>query len=126
MPREIIDLPDEFTASDVKPNGLHIWQGKQWIREAVGCVTCMEDPDAVTISNIDDRGECVCSVHGELIELPYVLEKSWKVKIGDFEKTGTDMVEDSMLFPSSMGEDERNRSIDRFLESGSKELAQDD
>lgn len=124
-PRKIIELDESVDSARVETGAVHLWKDKLWRLEAVGCVLCVEDEDSVTLSEVDDEGKCHCSIHGELAEVPYVMAKTWTVRIGDVQEEGSDRVEDSMLFPVSMSTEERDVLVRKYLEDAKAEMAND-
>lgn len=120
-PRKIIELdgkPRESWRLDEK--ALHLWEGKLWRKEVVGCVKCVEKEgnDFVTFSRTDDDGNehFHCMHHGPLDEVPYEMVKKYTITIGGVVREGEESVKDSMLFPSSMTEEEKTQLIESLLE----------
>ena len=121
-PRKIVELDEDLDSTKVEPGAHHLWKGKLWNVEAIGCVLCVDSENAVTFSDVEDDDKCHCSVHGPLLEVPYIMVKQWTITIGDVEDKGEDRVEDSMLFPVSMPTDERDALVRKYLEDAKKEM----
>jgi len=114
-PRRIIDLPENQEEWTLKKHAVHFWKGKLWKLEKVGCALCTKDPDSETISDVVDD-DCYCTVHGPLVKVPYFLERSYVIRIGKSERSGTEHEEDIMLFPVNMSEEDRDALIEQYLD----------
>jgi hypothetical protein len=124
-PTKIIEL-DGIPSSKwkVDPNALHLWKGKLWVKEKVGCVLCVEKEgnDHITFSCESDNGtQFYCMEHGELAEVPYTMKKTYVIRIGDVVRDGEESLEDTMLFPSNMDLAARNALIEKMLDEGQQE-----
>ena len=133
-PTKIIELDGKPRSQwRVEEDALHLWEGKLWRREAVGCVLCVEEEgiDHTTFSRTEvsagDDGEetkCEhfhCMKHGALDEVKYEMVKKYTVTIGGVVRDGEVSVEDSMLFPTSMSQDERVELINKLLDEADEE-----
>lgn len=125
-PTKIIEL-DGVPSSKwkIEPNALHLWKGKLWRKEPVGCVLCVEKEgnDHITFSRDEDDGTTTfhCMEHGELVEVPYTMRKTYVIRIGDVVREGEESLEDTMLFPSEMTLTTRNALIEKMLDEAQQE-----
>jgi hypothetical protein len=128
-PTKIIELDGkERSKWRVEEGALHLWEGKLWSKEAVGCVLCVEEEgvDHMTFSRSEiedgaaEDAECSehfhCMHHGPLAEIPYEMVKKYTITIGGVVREGEESVRDSMLFPASMDKDERTALIEKLLD----------
>jgi hypothetical protein len=136
-PTKIIELDGKERSSwRIEENALHLWEGKLWRKEAVGCVLCVEEEgvDHMTFSRSEiekedsDEPKCSehfhCMHHGPLEEVPYEMVKKYTITIGGVVREGEESVRDSMLFPASLDSKERTVLIEKLLdESDSDEKA---
>jgi len=104
---------------------MHLWEGKLWRKDVVGCVLCVEKegPDHTTFARTDDDGveHCACVEHGPLDEVNYEMVKKYTVTIGGVVREGEEVVKDSMLFPASMSTEEKDELINRLLDEADRE-----
>lgn len=125
-PTKIVEL-DGVPVSKWKldPNAVHLWKGKLWRKEKVGCVLCVEKEgnEHATLCHTDDDGNesFHCMEHGELIAVPYSMKKTYTIRIGDVVREGEETLDDSMLFPSGMNPEERNTLIGKLLDEAQQE-----
>jgi len=126
-PTKIIELDGkERSAWRIEEDALHLWEGKLWRKEAVGCVLCVEEEgvDHMTFSRseVEKEGDDEssehfhCMHHGPLKEVPYEMVKKYTITIGGVVREGEESVRDSMLFPASMDKDERTTLIEKLLD----------
>lgn len=125
-PTKIIEL-DGIPVKNWKidPNAVHLFKGKLWSKEPVGCICCVEreGPEFTTFSTVDSNGveHFQCMEHGTLVEIPYSMRKVYTIKIGDVVREGEQSVDDTMLFPAEMEVSVRNALIDRLLDEADKD-----
>lgn len=127
-PTKIVELDGVPVAKwKLDPNAVHLWKGKLWKKENVGCVLCVEKEgnEHITLSHADDSGEehFHCMEHGDLVAVPYSMRKVYTIRIGDVVREGEESLEDTMLFPSEMTLPARNELINRLLDEAQKEEA---
>jgi hypothetical protein len=121
-PKKIIDL-DSTPESQwtVESNATHIYSGKLWASEVAGCVLCVEaerhDAKGQTLRDAADEHLFVCLTHGPLEEVSFLVRRDFVIKIGKFEKTGFQEVNDTILIPKSLSEDERQGLYARLVEA---------
>lgn len=120
-PKKIIELEGkEPSRWRIEDGALHLWNGKLWSKELVGCVQCVEKEgnDHITFSRSDNEGEehFHCMEHGLLDEVKYSMVKQYTVTIGGIVRTGEQSAEDTMLFPSSMSTNEKTSLIKTILD----------
>lgn len=125
-PRKIIELDGKDRSHwRLEEGALHLWEGKLWRKEVVGCVKCVEKEgnDFVTFSRADDDGDehFHCMHHGELEEVPYEMVKKYTITIGGVVREGEESVKDSMLFPASMTQEEKTQLVERLLEEAEQD-----
>jgi len=129
-PTKIIELDGtERSKWRFEDKALHLWEGKLWRKEAVGCVKCVEKEgvDYTTLSRAEgaegDKPEehFHCMHHGPLDEVPYEMVKKYTVTIGGVVREGDVSVKDTMLFPASMNAEERTTLIEKLLEEAEDE-----
>jgi hypothetical protein len=125
-PTKIIELDGVPSKNwKIDPKAIHLWKGKLWKKENVGCVLCVEKegPEFVTLCNTDDAGveHFHCMEHGELLEVPYSMKKNYTIRIGDVIREGVEELEDTMLFPEEMTLVARNELINRLLDESQQE-----
>lgn len=125
-PSKIIELDGkERSKWRVEEGAMHLWEGKLWRKDVVGCVLCVEEEgnDYITFSRIDkDEVEhCHCVTHGALDEVKYEMVKQYTVTIGGVVREGEERVEDSMLFPASMSTEEKDELINKLLDEADRE-----
>jgi hypothetical protein len=122
-PTKIIEL-DGVPSSKwkVDANALHLWKGKLWRKEPVGCVLCVEK-NGITFSRDEDDGQTSfhCMEHGELVSIPYSVRKVYTIRIGDVVREGEESVDDAMLFPAEMTLPARNELIEKMLDEAQQE-----
>ena len=128
-PTKIIELDGkERSRWRVEEGALHLWEGKLWRKEAVGCIHCVEKEgnDFITFFRVDDDGKeyFCCMEHGPLEEVPYEMVKQYTITIGGVVREGRETVTDSMLFPTSMAQKERDSLIEKLLDEADKEEAE--
>jgi len=127
-PTKIIEL-DGIPVSKWKldSNAVHLWKGRLWKKEKVGCVLCVEKEgnEHTTLSYVDDAGKehCHCMEHGELASVSYSMRKVYKVTIGTVTREGEESLDDFMLFPAEMTLQEQEALINRLLDESQKEEA---
>jgi hypothetical protein len=120
-PTKIIEL-DGIPSKNWKlsPTAVHLWKGKLWRKEKVGCVLCVEKegPEFATLCHTDKDGveSFHCMEHNELIAVPYSMKKVYTIRIGDVVREGEEELEDTMLFPEEMTLASRNELINRLLD----------
>lgn len=125
-PTKIVEL-DGVPVSKWKidPNAVHLWKGKLWRKEKVGCVLCCdkEGNEFITLCHADhdDKEFFHCMEHGELTAVPYSMRKTYVISIGDITREGEETLDDVMLFPSEMELSERNALIERLMDEAQKE-----
>ena len=125
-PSKIIELDGKPRAKwRIEEGAMHLWEGKLWRKDVVGCVLCVEQEgnDYITFSRTDDEGaeHCHCVEHGPLDEVPYSMVKQYTVTIGGVVREGEEVVKDSMLFPSSMSAEEKDELINKLLDEADRE-----
>lgn len=134
-PTKIIELDGEDRSKwRIEEGALHLWEGRLWRKEAVGCVLCVEEEgiDHTTFSRAEvsegadgEEGEETehfhCLHHGSLKEVPYEMVKKYTVNIGGVIREGEESVKDSMLFPSSMSDEEQAALIGKLLDEAESE-----
>lgn len=119
-PAKIIEL-DGIPSKNWKleQNAVHLWNGKLWRKEPVGCVLCVEEEgsDHATLTHTDDNGveSFVCMEHGSLDEVRYSMRKRYSIMIGDVIRDGEEEFNDTILFPRIMAGMDRNELINRLL-----------
>lgn len=125
-PTKIIDLdgiPSKKWKLDI--NAVHLWRGKLWKKEPIGCVLCAEksDPEYATLCHSDNNGidHHYCMNHGDLTAVEYVMTKTYQISIGGIVRSGTEEVEDVILFPQEMTLASRNELINRILNEAQQE-----
>jgi len=102
----------------------YLWNHRLWTVEKVGCVLCVEDDNAATLSTVDGGPPLfLCMEHGALCEVPYAVRKVYTVRIGDIEREGEETLDDSMLFPAEMTLGHRNTLIEKLLDEAQQEEA---
>jgi hypothetical protein len=120
-PTKIIEL-DGIPSKNWKldSNAVHLWEGKLWRKEKVGCVLCVEKegPEHSTLCHANAEGveSFHCMEHGELSAIPYNMKKVYTITIGDVVREGEEELEDVMLFPRGMDLTARNELINRLLD----------
>jgi len=128
-PTKIIELDGKPRSSwRLEKKALHLWKGKLWRLVEAGCFFCAEEAERARAEGLDVEGfvtftrdhddgtpESWCMDHGELHEIPYSMEKKFKIVIGGVTREGETSCSDVMLFPVSMSEDERNEAIESLL-----------
>lgn len=127
-PTKIIELDDVPVSKwKLDPNAVHLWKGKLWKKENVGCVLCVEKEgnEHITLSYAEDAGKehFHCMEHGELVEVPYSMRKVYTITIGSVTREGEETLDDTMLFPAEMTLTERDALINRLLDEAQKEEA---
>lgn len=125
-PTKIIELDGVPSKNwKIDPNAVHLWKGRLWRKEPVGCVLCVEKEgnDHITLCNADDEGaeHFHCMEHGELVEVPYSMKKVYTIQIGDVVREGEESVADTMLFPAEMELADRNELIGKLLDEADQE-----
>lgn len=125
-PTKIIELDGkERSKWRIEEGAMHLWEGKLWRKDVVGCVLCVEQEgnDYITFSRTDDDGveHCHCVEHGPLDEVPYSMVKQYTVTIGGVVREGEEVVKDSMLFPASMSTEEKDELINKLLDEADRE-----
>lgn len=125
-PTKIIELDGkERSKWRVEEGAMHLWEGKLWRKDVVGCVLCVEKEgnDHVTFARIDDDGaeHCHCVNCGPLDEVSYSMVKQYVVTIGGVVREGEEVVKDSMLFPASMSTEEKDELINKLLDEADRE-----
>lgn len=128
-PTKIIELdgiPSKNWKLDV--NAVHLWNGKLWRKEKVGCVLCVESTGSeyATLCHTDKNGVETfhCMNHGALIAVPYSMKKVYTIRIGDVVREGEEEVVDTMLFPEEMTLTARNELIERLLDEAQSDEKQ--
>lgn len=131
-PKKVIDL-DLLPESEwkIEPEALHLYNNKLWRHEKAGCVLCVEcernDAHGQTLSATDSPHQFICLTHGLLEEIPYCITRNVIVKIGSYERTGTQNFNDFILMPIDMDQDEREELLDRLISAAAEsESAPDD
>ena len=125
-PREIIDL-DNTPEQDwkVDERARHIRGGELWELELAGCVLCVEaersDAKGQTLRRSDDDHCFICLTHGPLDEVPFSIRRDFVVRIGNFTRTGNQEVNDVVLIPKSMSENERQDLYGRLVDAAASE-----
>lgn len=121
-PLRLIDL-DNIPLSEwpISVDAAYSYRGGLWLRENTGCVCCceLEGPEHVTLCRIDDENGAehfLCMTHGELVEVPFTMNKVYTIKIGDVLREGEESLDDTMLFPAEMTLGERNALVERLLD----------
>jgi hypothetical protein len=127
-PTKIIELDGkERSKWRIEDDALHLWNGKLWRKEAVGCVKCVEKEgvDFMTFSRPegekDEDEHFHCMEHGPLEEVKYSMVKKYTVTIGGVVREGEQSIKDSMLFPADMSSDDRTLLIEKLLDEADKE-----
>jgi len=125
-PTKIIELDGKPCSKwRIEEDAMHLWEGKLWRKDVVGCVLCVENegPEHTTFARTDEDGveHCSCVKHGPLSEVKYKMVKQYTVTIGGVVREGEEVVNDSMLFPASMSEDEKDDLINRLLDEADRE-----
>jgi len=125
-PAKIIELDGiPSTRWKLDTNAVHLWNGKLWRKEKIGCVICVEKdgPENATLCHASDDGVETfhCMNHGSLIAVPYSMKKVYTITIGDVTREGEEEVVDTMLFPEEMTLVSRNELIDRMLDEAQAE-----
>lgn len=121
-PRKIIDL-DGTPESDwkVEPQAAHLYAGKLWASEVAGCVLCVEaerhDAKGQTLRDTDDDHKFICLTHGALEEVPFSIKREFVIKIGEFEKTGVQEVNDVILIPKNLTTEEKESLYARLVDA---------
>jgi hypothetical protein len=119
-PRKIIELDGKpELAWRLDSSAVHLWKGKLWKWEAVGCICCIEEEGLPheTLSTVEgDEVEYECMTHGVLERVEYVMRKDFVVTLGGVTRTGFEEITDAMLFPKSMSEDEKLSLINKILD----------
>lgn len=124
-PKKIIDL-DVLPEGDwkIETGALHLYHDKLWKYEQTGCVLCAEcergDAHGQTLSSISDSKQFLCLTHGILEEVKYTITRQVTVKIGEFERTASQSIEDAVLMPVDMEQDERNEILDRLVSAATE------
>lgn len=125
-PTKIIEL-DGIPSKNWKldANAVHLWKGKLWRKEKVGCVLCVEKegPEHATLCHSDPGGveSFECMEHGGLIAVNYSMKKVYTITIGSVVREGEETLEDVMLFPEEMTLTARNELINRLLDEAQNE-----
>lgn len=128
-PTKIVEL-DGVPVSKWKldANAVHMWKGKLWKKENVGCVLCVEKEgnEHVTLCHADDSGKehFHCMEHGELTAVGYSMKKVYAITIGTVTREGTEELSDIMLFPAEMTLPEQEKLINHLLDEAQKEEAE--
>ena len=126
-PKKTIFLDgDELDGTKITSDAVVMWKNRRWVKEVVGCALCADDPGSVTLSDTENDSACHCSVHGELIEYPYVYKRTWQIKIADKEMAGEVYDEDSVLLPVSYSDKDREALLDEYLAALAKAEEDDD
>lgn len=125
-PSKIIELDGKPRSKwRIEEGAMHLWEGKLWRKDVVGCVLCVEHEgnDYITFARTDDDGaeHCHCVEHGPLEEVKYEMVKTYVVTIGGVVREGEERVEDSMLFPASMSTEEKDELINNLLDEADRE-----
>lgn len=112
----------------IDPNAVHLWKGKLWRKEKVGCVLCCdkEGNEHITLTHTAEDGKehCHCMEHGELMSVPYSMKKVYTINIGGIERVGEETLDDTMLFPAEMTEGQRTDLINSLLDEAQKDEAE--
>jgi len=115
-PLLVVSLDDEQgEPRTVGPGEIYILDGRLWVWEEPGCAVCNEEGDSSATLHTVDESECRCLRHGALVEVPYLMKRRLEVAIGPIERSNTEEIRDSMLFPASLSEDELRRTIEQML-----------
>ncbi len=112
----------------LRHDAAHLWRGRLWHLESVGCVLCINQgdrEDQTLSSDIDGDEEIVCLTHGRLVEIPYVMEKHYTLTIGETVRRGSERVSDTFLFPASMSREEVTQVVERLLDEAEQEECDD-
>jgi hypothetical protein len=125
-PTKIIELDGKPRSKwRIEEGAMHLWEGKLWRKDVVGCVLCVEQEgnDYITFARTDDDGaeHCHCVEHGPLDEVKYSMVKQYTVTIGGVVREGEEVVNDSMLFPASMSTEEKDELINKLLDEADRE-----
>jgi len=125
-PTKIVELDGVPIAKwKIDPNAVHLWKGKLWKKENVGCVLCVEKEgnEHITLCHSDDSGKehFYCMEHGELSAVPYSSKKVYTITIGTVTREGEETLNDVMLFPAEMTLPEQEKLINRLLDEAQKE-----
>jgi hypothetical protein len=101
----------------VPAGSVALFDRRRWAVEPGGCVLCLEaeDPAVFTLAAEDDA-RFLCTVHGDLEELPYVVRRTSETTLGTARRQAEDGFEDSLLFPVAMSAQERAELVDRILD----------
>jgi len=122
-PTKIIELDGvPVNKWKVDVNALHLWKGKLWRKEPVGCVLCVEK-NGITLSHNEEDGTTSfhCMEHGPLVSVPYSVRKTYTIQIGDVVRQGEESVDDAMLFPEETTLPARNALIEKMLDEAQQE-----
>lgn len=109
----VLDLPDGDTP--LLPNVAyrghrgHLW--KVVDDDEVGCCLCVDEPDVLTLVQVHDNSALSCQEHGLLIGIAYLETHTYSIKVGGFERCGTDRTEDELLLPASLTDEERTQTV---------------
>ena len=128
-PKKIVDLdgcPMSEWELDLK--AVHLWKNKLWTLEPFGCAICA-GPDSVhaTLSRKEGDEEYFhCTDHGELEAVPYKAVRTYVICIGDIERTGKEVFDDSLLFPKSLSKKDRTRIINEMLDQAEADEAEEE
>ncbi len=129
-PRKSVELDDKPEQSwPLDSNAVHLWKGKLWKWEQIGCILCIEDegiPHETLSSAEGEETEYCCMTHGPLDCIEYSMEKKYKVTLGGISRDGFETITDSMLFPQSMSDKEKTDLINRLLDEIEEDEAEDD
>ena len=120
-PQNIIDL-DNLPESqwEIDSKAQYIYRDKLWTHQAAGCVLCAEadvsNVKAQTLRAHDETDRSfICLTHGELEEMPFLIQRTYLIKIGNYEKTGNQELKDTLLVPKDMPETERSELFARLI-----------
>ena len=125
-PRRIIELDGKPTSEwelDLKAS--YAWKGRLWSISKFCCAICADDDSNPATFFCEEDDHYRCAKHGPLMEVPYLAERSYTIKIGDVERKGKDRHEDILLFPKGMGPDHRNSLISQMLDDAETDEADD-
>ena len=67
------------------------------------CLSCLRDNTAPSYTFISPEGDAVlCTEHGALVAVPYIVKRSFNITIGSRETEGEQVYTDRMLVPVEM------------------------
>ena len=129
-PRKIIELDGHPVSEwELDLKAMYMWKGRLWCLSKFGCCICADSDDGAgnaTLSYEEDDGDHYhCMKHGPLVEVAYLAERSYTIKIGDVERKGKDRHEDCLLFPDEMGTEHMNSLISEMLDLAESEENED-